>query len=158
MKFSHESITQAALDSFNGAENPRLKFVMQSLVKHLHAFAQETQLTEEEWMAGIQFLTATGHKCDEVRQEFILLSDTLGLSMLLVAMHEGKQQGATEATVLGPFHTHDAPPINNGADITNGAPGEPLFVSGRVVSTDGKPLANALVDVWQADAEGLYDV
>ena len=158
MKFSHEAITQAAIDSFDGAANPRLKLIMQSLVKHLHAFAQETQLTEEEWMAGIQFLTATGHKCDDVRQEFILLSDTLGLSMLLVAMHDGTQQGATEATVLGPFHTHDAPAIQNGADITNGAPGEPLFVTGRVVATDGKPLANALVDIWQADSEGLYDV
>ena len=158
MKFSHEAITQAAIDSFDGAANPRLKLIMQSLVKHLHAFAQETKLTEEEWMAGIQFLTATGHKCDDVRQEFILLSDTLGLSMLLVAMHDGTQQGATEATVLGPFHTHDAPAIQNGADITNGAPGEPLFVTGRVVTTDGKPLANALVDVWQADSEGLYDV
>jgi hydroxyquinol 1,2-dioxygenase len=109
-------------------------------------------------MAGIQFLTATGHKCDDVRQEFILLSDTLGLSMLLVAMHDGTQQGATEATVLGPFHTHDAPAMQNGADITNGAPGEPLHVTGRVVSTDGEPLANAVVDVWQADSEGLYDV
>jgi hydroxyquinol 1,2-dioxygenase len=158
MKFSHESITQAALDSFNGAENPRLKFVMQSLVKHLHAFAQETQLTEDEWMAGIQFLTATGHKCDDVRQEFILLSDTLGLSMLWVARHEGTQQGATEATVLGPFHTHDAPPSKNGADITNGAPGEPLFVTGRVLSAEAEPLSQAMVDVWQADAEGLYDV
>jgi len=158
MKFSHEAITQAAIDSFDGAENPRLKLIMQSLVKHLHAFAQETQLTEEEWMAGIQFLTATGHKCDDVRQEFILLSDTLGLSMLLVAMHDGTHQGATEATVLGPFHTHDAPAIHNGADIANGAPGEPLFVTGRVVATDGKPLANALVDIWQADSEGLYDV
>lgn len=158
MKFSHEAITQAAIHSFNGADNPRLKLIMQSLVKHLHAFAQETQLTEDEWMAGIQFLTATGHQCDDVRQEFILLSDTLGLSMLLVAMHDGTQQGATEATVLGPFHTHDAPAMQNGADITNGAPGEPLHVTGRVVTTDGKPLANAVVDVWQADSEGLYDV
>ena len=158
MKFSNEAITQAAIHSFDDADNPRLKLIMQSLVKHLHAFAQETQLTEDEWMAGIQFLTATGHKCDDVRQEFILLSDTLGLSMLLVAMHDGTQQGATEATVLGPFHTHDAPAIQNGADMTNGAPGEPLFVTGRVVATDGKPLANALVDIWQADSEGLYDV
>jgi hydroxyquinol 1,2-dioxygenase len=78
--------------------------------------------------------------------------------MLLVAMHDGTQQGATEATVLGPFHTHDAPAMQNGADITNGAPGEPLHVTGRVVTTDGKPLANAVVDVWQADSEGLYDV
>lgn len=158
MTFSHQMITQAAMDSFAGADNPRLKLLMQSLVKHLHAFAEETQLTEEEWMAGIQFLTATGHKCDEVRQEFILLSDTLGLSMLLVAMHDGAKQGATEASVLGPFHTHDAPPMENGADITNGAPGEPLLVTGQVLSADGVPLAHAMVDVWQADAEGLYDV
>lgn len=158
MTFSHQMITQAAMDSFAGADNPRLKLLMQSLVKHLHVFAEETQLTEEEWMAGIQFLTATGHKCDEVRQEFILLSDTLGLSMLLVAMHDGAKQGATEATVLGPFHTHDAPPMENGADITNGAPGEPLLVTGQVLSADGVPLAHAMVDVWQADAEGLYDV
>ena len=158
MTFSHQMITQAAMDSFAGADNPRLKLLMQSLVKHLHAFAEETQLTEQEWMAGIQFLTATGHKCDDVRQEFILLSDTLGLSMLLVAMHDGAKQGATEATVLGPFHTHDAPATENGADITNGAPGEPLYVTGRVVSSDGVPLAHAMVDVWQADAEGLYDV
>ena len=158
MKFSHQAITQAAIDSFEGATNPRLKLIMQSLVKHLHAFAQETQLTEDEWMVGIQFLTATGHKCNDVRQEFILLSDTLGLSMQLVAMHDGAQHGATEATVLGPFHTHDAPAFQNGADIANGAPGEPLFVTGRVISTNGEPLVNALVDVWQADSEGLYDV
>ena len=158
MTFSHQMITQAAIDSFAGTDNPRLKLLMQSLVKHLHAFAEETQLTEAEWMAGIQFLTATGHTCDDVRQEFILLSDTLGLSMLLVAMHDGAKQGATEATVLGPFHTHDAPPMENGADITNGAPGQPLLVTGRVLSADGVPLAHAMVDVWQADAEGLYDV
>jgi hydroxyquinol 1,2-dioxygenase len=158
MTFSHQMITQAAIDSFGGADNPRLKLLMQSLVKHLHAFAEETQLTQAEWMAGIQFLTATGHKCDDVRQEFILLSDTLGLSMLLVAMHDGAKQGATEATVLGPFHTLDAPPIENGADISNGAPGVPLLVTGRVLSADGSALGNAMVDVWQADADGLYDV
>ncbi len=158
MTFSPEAITQAAIASFAAADNPRLKTIMQSLVKHLHAFARETNLTEAEWMAGIQFLTATGHKCDDVRQEFILLSDTLGLSMLLVALHDGAQQGATEATVLGPFHTPDAPALKSGADMTNGAPGEPLYVTGRVVTADGKPVAHAMVDVWQADAEGLYDV
>jgi hydroxyquinol 1,2-dioxygenase len=158
MTFSPEAITQAAIASFAASDNPRLKVIMQSLVKHLHAFAQETNLTEAEWMAGIQFLTATGHKCDDVRQEFILLSDTLGLSMLLVALHDGAQQGATEATVLGPFHTPDAPAMKSGADMTNGAPGEPLYVTGRVVTADGKPVVHAMVDVWQADAEGLYDV
>ena len=115
MTFSPEAITQAAVASFAACDNPRLKEIMQSLVKHLHAFAQETKLTEAEWMAGIQFLTATGHKCDDVRQEFILLSDTLGLSMLLVAMHDGAAHGATEATVLGPFHTPDAPLLENGS-------------------------------------------
>ena len=158
MKFSPDAISQAAIASFAQSENPRLKQIMQSLVKHLHAFAQETNLTEAEWMAGIQFLTATGHKCDDVRQEFILLSDTLGLSMLLVAMHDGAQNGATEATVLGPFHTPDTPPMGSGSDLSNGAPGEPLYVTGRVLSADGKALAHARIDVWQADAEGLYDV
>jgi hydroxyquinol 1,2-dioxygenase len=158
MTFSPEAITAAAVASFAQSDNPRLKTIMQSLVRHLHAFAQETKLTEAEWMAGIQFLTATGHKCDDVRQEFILLSDTLGLSMLLVAMHDGAQSGATEATVLGPFHTPDAPVMANGSDLSAGAPGEPLYVSGRVLSVDGTPLAHARVDVWQADAEGLYDV
>ena len=158
MTFSPEAITQSAVDSFAACDNPRLKQILQSLVKHLHAFAQETKLTEAEWMAGIQFLTATGQKCDDVRQEFILLSDTLGLSMLLVAMHDGAAQGATEATVLGPFHTPDAPLMDNGSDMSNGAPGEPLYVTGRVLSADGKPLASAMVDVWQADSEGLYDV
>lgn len=158
MTFSPEAITQAAVASFAHCDNPRLKEIMQSLVKHLHAFAQETKLTEAEWMAGIQFLTATGHKCDDVRQEFILLSDTLGLSMLLVAMHDGAAHGATEATVLGPFHTPDAPLMENGSDMSNGAPGEPMYVTGRVLSAAGKPLADAEVDVWQADSEGLYDV
>jgi hydroxyquinol 1,2-dioxygenase len=158
MTFSPEAITASAVASFAQCDNPRLKQILQSLVKHLHAFAQEVDLTEAEWMAGIQFLTATGQKCDEVRQEFILLSDTLGLSMLLVAMHDGAAHGATEATVLGPFHTPDAPAMANGGDMSNGAPGEPLYVTGRVLSAEGKPLAGAMVDVWQADAEGMYDV
>ena len=158
MAISPKMITQAAIASFAQSDNPRLKQIMQSLVKHLHAFAQETHLTEAEWMAGIQFLTATGHKCDDVRQEFILLSDTLGLSMLLVAMHDGAQSGATEATVLGPFHTPDAPAMASGSDLSNSAPGEPLYVTGRVLSADGKAVAHARIDVWQADAEGLYDV
>lgn len=158
MAISPEVITKAAVASFAQSDNPRLKQIMHSLVKHLHAFAQETQLTKTEWMAGIQFLTATGHKCDDVRQEFILLSDTLGLSMLLVAMHDGAQSGATEATVLGPFHTPEAPAMARGSDLSNGAPGEPLYVSGRVLSVDGKALGYARIDVWQADAEGLYDV
>ena len=158
MTFSPQAITAAAIASFAQCSDPRTKTILQSLVQHLHAFAQETQLTQDEWMAGIQFLTATGQKCDDVRQEFILLSDTLGLSMLLVALHDGAAQGATEATVLGPFHTPDAPAIATGSDLANGAPGEPLYVRGQVMSTKGQPVPHARVDVWQADAEGLYDV
>jgi hydroxyquinol 1,2-dioxygenase len=158
MTFSAQAITDAAVASFAGCSDARLKQITQALVKHLHAFASEVQLTEAEWMAGIQFLTATGQKCDAVRQEFILLSDTLGLSMLLVALHDGASQGATEATVLGPFHTPDAPAQASGSDLANGAPGQPFYMSARVLDANGQPLAGAKVDIWQADAEGLYDV
>jgi hydroxyquinol 1,2-dioxygenase len=135
-----------------------LKIIMSSLVRHLHDFAREVQLSEEEWMTGIAFLTATGHQCDDKRQEFILLSDTLGLSMLTVAMQNAKPAGATEATVFGPFHIDQAPEYQAGQDIANGASGEPLFVSARILNTKGEAVAGARVNVWQADADGLYDV
>jgi hydroxyquinol 1,2-dioxygenase len=138
--------------------NARLKTVLGALVRHLHDFVRETQLTEAEWMRGIEFLTATGHITDAKRQEFILLSDTLGVSMLTVAQNHSKPAGATEATVFGPFHVPDAPDFNAGEDISGGAPGEPLFVSCTVKSLDGQPVANAVVDVWQADEDGFYDV
>jgi hydroxyquinol 1,2-dioxygenase len=109
-------------------------------------------------MQGIDFLTATGQKCDSKRQEFILLSDTLGLSMLIVAMNHAKPAGATEATVFGPFHVSDAPVVEQGADLAGGAPGAPFFVEARLRDLAGKPIANAEVDVWQADDDGLYDV
>ena len=152
------TITQAYLARIAGCDNPRLKAILTSLVTHLHDFAREVQLTEAEWMQGIQFLTATGQKCDDKRQEFILLSDTLGLSMLLVAQNHRFDAGATEATVFGPFHVENAPQLAQGEDIAQGAPGEPLFVTATVRSANGTPLADAEVDVWQADDEGLYDV
>jgi hydroxyquinol 1,2-dioxygenase len=152
------TITPAVLARLANTESPRLKEILSSLVTHLHDFAREVKLTEEEWMKGIQFLTATGHKCDDKRQEFILLSDTLGLSMLVVAMNHAKPAGATEATVFGPFHMDDAPIVEQGADLADGAPGSPLFVDGHVRGIDGRPVANAEVDVWQADEDGLYDV
>ncbi|MSQ65802.1 MAG: hydroxyquinol 1,2-dioxygenase [Limnohabitans sp.] len=158
ININEHSITQAVLQRLDNCDNPRLKTVMTSLVKHLHEFAREVQLSEEEWMAGIQFLTATGHKCDDKRQEFILLSDTLGLSMLTVAMLNAKPAGATEATVFGPFHIEHPPEYAGVCDITDGASGEPLFVSARVLNTRGEPVAGARVNVWQADADGLYDV
>ncbi|HMN79468.1 MAG TPA: intradiol ring-cleavage dioxygenase [Burkholderiaceae bacterium] len=152
------NITQAVIDRLGSCDDPRLKQILSSLVRHMHDFAREVHLTEAEWMRGIEFLTATGHKCDDKRQEFILLSDTLGLSMLLVAMNNAKPAGVTESTVFGPFHVAGAPHVEQGADIAFGAPGEPLFVTARVVSPDGRPIAGADVDVWQADEEGLYDV
>lgn len=155
---TQDNITQAVLARFAQTPDARLKEVMTSLVQHLHAFAREVKLTEEEWLRGIEFLTATGHMCDEERQEFIMLSDTLGLSMLTVAMNNDKPAGCTEATVFGPFHVKDAPHYAHGADVANGAQGAPCLVRGHVRGPAGEPVAGATIDVWQADAEGRYDV
>lgn len=155
---NQDTITQAVLARFAGTPDARLKELMTSLVQHLHAFAREVKLTEAEWLAGIEFLTATGQKCDAKRQEFILLSDTLGLSMLTVAMNNDKPQGCTEATVLGPFHVEGAPHYEDGADVANGAIGEPCVVRGRVLGLGGEAVAGADIEVWQADAAGNYDV
>ena len=155
---NQDNITQAVLARLADTPDPRLKEIMTSLVQHLHAFAREVKLTEEEWFKGIAFLTDTGHMCTGTRQEFILLSDTLGLSMLTVAMNNDKPAGCTEATVFGPFHVEGAPHYELGEDVANGAPGEPCLVSGQVRALDGTPIANAEIEVWQADAEGNYDV
>lgn len=152
------TLTPAFLERIANCPDPRLKQVLGALVTHLHDFAREVQLTEAEWMQGIRFLTETGQKCDATRQEFILLSDTLGLSMLVVAMNNAKPPGATEATVFGPFHVDDAPAAAQGADLAGGAPGVPLFVDARILDLQGRPIAGAEVDVWQADEDGLYDV
>jgi hydroxyquinol 1,2-dioxygenase len=127
-------------------------------VRHLHDFAREVKLTEAEWAEGVRFLTATGQKCDERRQEFILLSDVLGLSMLTVAQNNEKPYGCTEATVFGPFHVAGAPAFDDGADIANGAAGRPCEVTGTVRGLAGEPVPGAVIEVWQADSEGLYDV
>jgi hydroxyquinol 1,2-dioxygenase len=152
------NITQAVLSSLEGCDDTRLKEVLGALVRHLHDFAREVKLTEAELMRGIEFLTAAGQKCDDKRQELILLSDTLGLSMLTVALNNARPAGATEATVFGPFHVKDAPRMEQGDDIAAGAPGEPLDVDVCVCALDGTPIPDAEVDVWQADEEGLYDV
>jgi len=153
-----DNITRAVLAMHAGAKDARLKAVMTSLVQHLHAFAREVELTEAEWFAGIQFLTEAGHITDDKRQEFILLSDTLGLSMLVTALNNRKPHGCTEATVFGPFHVEDSPRYELGDDVANGAQGEPCYVRGRVLSADGMPLPGAVLEVWQADALGKYDV
>jgi hydroxyquinol 1,2-dioxygenase len=152
------NITEAVVGRFEHCSDPRLKEVMASLVRHLHAFVRETRITEAEWMQGIRFLTATGHITDDQRQEFILLSDTLGVSMLVVAQNHAAPAGVTESTVFGPFHVEQAPELPLGADMAAGAPGEVLFADCRVRDVAGRPVAGATVDVWQADAEGLYDV
>ena len=154
---NEHNITAGVLATFAGCDNPRLREIMSSLVTHLHDFVRETRLSEAEWLEGIKFLTATGQKCDDKRQEFILLSDTLGISMLNIAINNAKPAGATEATVFGPFHLQDAPRYELGADIANGAKGEKLRVEAIVKGLDGKLIAGAEVDVWQVDEDGMYD-
>jgi hydroxyquinol 1,2-dioxygenase len=155
---TEHNITDAVVGRFENCPDPRLKEILTTLVRHLHAFVKESRITEAEWLEGIHFLTATGHITDAKRQEFILLSDTLGVSMLTVAQNHAQPPGTTEATVFGPFHVEDAPRYAQGGDIANGAPGEPLFVDTTVRGPDGEPVPNAVVDVWQADEAGFYDV
>jgi hydroxyquinol 1,2-dioxygenase len=152
------NITDAVIQTFQGAEDVRLREIMTSLVKHLHAFVRDVNLTEAEWLAGIQFLTATGQKCDERRQEFILLSDTLGVSTLKDLINNRKPEGLTEWSILGPFYRAGAIELPLGANMAEGTPGEAVIISGHVLAPDGTPLAGALLDVWQSDAEGFYDL
>ena len=155
---NEDTITQAVIERFSKTPDPRLKEILTSLIQHLHAFARETQLTEAEWFQGIDFLTRTGQMCDDKRQEFILLSDTLGLSMLTVAMNNKKPAGCTEATVFGPFYVEGAPKYENGDDVANGASGQPCVVRGTVRGPGGQAVPHATIEVWQADADGNYDV
>jgi hydroxyquinol 1,2-dioxygenase len=151
------NITNSVLQSLAGTADPRLKQIMTSLITHLHGFIREVELTEAEWMYAIQFLTRVGQMCDDRRQEFILLSDTLGVSMLVDAINHRALNGATESTVLGPFYRPGARELPAGASISLDGRGEPAVVSGRVLSTDGTPIANAVLDVWQGAENGLYE-
>lgn len=155
---NEETITEAVIAQMANMPNPRLKQILTSLVQHLHSFAREVELSEDEWLAAIQFLTRTGHMCNDKRQEFILLSDTLGLSTLTMAMNNRKPEGCTESTVFGPFHVENAPAYPLGADVANGAKGEPCFVSGTIRGIGGEPVPHARIEVWQADEDGFYDV
>jgi hydroxyquinol 1,2-dioxygenase len=159
-QFNEDTVTEAVVSRLKKTRNPRVREIMTAAVKHLHAFAREVKLTEEEWFEGIKFLTAVGQKCDDKRQEFILLSDVLGLSMMIVSLNHKTVPGATEATVLGPFFAHGAKEFGYGADLRAGCTqkGEDVWVSGRVLSLDGKPIPNAALDIWQAKADGIYDV
>lgn len=153
-----DTITEAVLERHKGADNERLKHIVSSLVRHLHEFAREVELTEAEWEVGIQFLTEVGQTCSDTRQECILLSDTLGLSTLVVAQNNDYPAECTEATVFGPFHVENAPRYALGDDISNGQQGTPWFIQGRVLDNDGQPVPNARMEVWQADECGYYDV
>jgi catechol 1,2-dioxygenase len=141
-----------------GCTDPRLAQVMAVLIRHLHAAVKEIEPTPDEWMTAIRFLTDTGHMCTDWRQEFILLSDVLGVSMLVDAINNRKPSGASESTVLGPFHVDGAPELPMGADICLDQKGEPMLVTGRILDTHGNPVAGARIDVWQANDEGFYDV
>jgi hydroxyquinol 1,2-dioxygenase len=158
MDFTEDTATGAVEASFAGTPDPRLRELLGSLVRHLHGFVREVEPTFEEWERAIGFLTATGQRCDDTRQEFILLSDVLGVTMLVDAINHRKASEATESTVLGPFHMVSSPPRELGDSIDLVATGQPCVVTGRVVSLAGAPLAGAQVDVWQADDHGFYDV
>lgn len=153
-----DALIEQVIERFAQTPDARLREILALLVRHLHAFVQETRLTDEEWLQGIRFLTAVGQKCDDRRQEFILLSDVLGVSMQVVATQAESARGATASTVFGPFHVEGAPVLAQGGDLANGASGLPCTVYGRVLSADGTPIAGATIDAWQSDDEGLYDV
>jgi catechol 1,2-dioxygenase len=150
------NVTDAVLQQFAAASDPRLEAVMAALVRHLHAFAREVQLTEGEWLQGIQFLTRTGQKCDAVRQEFILLSDTLGLSTLVDALNHQRSAPATQNSLLGPFFRDNAAELPLRANIAR-TPGEPLWMHGRVLTTRGEPIAGACLEIWQSASNGQYE-
>lgn len=154
----HNTITDAAIEQMASTPDPRLREVMESLVRHLHAFAREVDLTPEEWLEGIKFLTAVGQKCTPIRQEFILLSDTLGLSTLVNSLNDRRMaEHGTKTSLLGPFYREDSPSFALGDCIVQG-PRQQVLLYGKVTDTEGNPIANARVDVWQTDEDGAYDL
>lgn len=153
--FDETNITDAVVDRFQMTPDPRLKRIMTSLVEHLHYFVRDVELTFDEWQYAIEYLTRTGQTCTSTRQEFILLSDTLGVSMLVDAINHRMPEDATETTVLGPFYVKDPPQLPHGTDVSYGQSGEPLYVQGIVRSANGSVLADAIVDIWHSDADGF---
>jgi hydroxyquinol 1,2-dioxygenase len=156
--FTEENLTAAVLERLTECQDSRFKEIMTALIRHLHSFVREVELTEKEWFAAIDFLTRTGQACVGMRQEFILLSDTLGVSMLVDAINHRQPGGAVESTVMGPFFWEGAPERPLGANIAEGVAGEPAFYSGRVLALDGTPIPGAQLDVWSGDGEGFYDM
>lgn len=156
--FSEDRSVEVVRRSFANTENPRLRRIIDSLVAHAHSFVKDVQLTEAEWASAIDYLTRTGQKCDDTRQEFILLSDVLGISMLVETVNNRVSGDLTESTVEGPFHMVVSPPRELGENLAKEDKGQPCLVTGRVFGPDGQPVPGAQIDVWQANAEGFYDV
>src|SRR5580692_12991637 len=155
-EFDEKSITRAVIARLAGADDPRFKRIMTSLITHVHDFVREVELTEAEWFTAIEFLTDVGRTCTSKRQEFILLSDTLGVSVLVITLNHPADEGSVESTVLGPFYWEEAPDLPLGSNLAEGVKGEAAFYSGRVLSEGGRPLENALLDIWSGDGEGNY--
>jgi len=156
--FSEDRSIETVIGRMADCEDPRLKHVMEVIVRKLHEAVKEIEPTEEEWLEAIMFLTRTGQACNDWRQEYILLSDVLGVSMLADAINNRKPKGASESTVLGPFHVAGAPRLEMGANISLDGKGAPMFVHGRVTDTDGHPIEGVTIDIWQANDDGFYDV
>ena len=157
--YTEQTLTEAVIKRVSATPDPRLRQIMISLVKHLHGFVREVRPTWEELLAGIQFLTAVGQKCDDKRQEFILLSDSLGVSMLVDLLSHGKVGNATESDLLGRAWVEAAPELPLGSNLAkNPSDGEPCVITGSVASLDGTALAGAVVDFWEADGDGFYDL
>jgi hydroxyquinol 1,2-dioxygenase len=154
---TEDNVTGLAEQRWGTAHDPRLAEIMTALVRHLHDFAREVRLTEDEWMAAISWLNRAGQISDDKRQEFILASDVLGVSMLVDSINHRVPTGATPTTVEGPFHVADAPELADGADMAKGCPGIPCFITGKVRGLDGAPVAGATLDLWQTDGEGFYE-
>jgi 2,4-dichlorophenol 6-monooxygenase len=156
--FEEATSVDVVLARMGKETNPRLREILNAIVKHSHAAVKDVRLTTDEWLAGIQYLTRTGHMCNDWRQEFILLSDVLGISMLVDTINNDHGSAATESTVLGPFYVENPPKYDNGTNICLDGKGEPLLVIGRVLDSDGRPIAGATVDAWQTNNDGFYDV
>jgi hydroxyquinol 1,2-dioxygenase len=157
-EFDEKSITAAVIGRLSQCDDPRFKRIMTALITHLHDFVRDVKLTESEWLTAIEFITDVGQTCTNKRQECILLSDTLGVSVLVITLNHPADEGSVESTVLGPFYWKDAPDLPRGSNLAEGVTGEPTFYSGRVLSADGRPLENALLDIWSGDGEGKYDM
>jgi len=157
-EFDETSVTEAVIERLSECDDPRFKRIMSSLIAHVHDFIRDVNLTEPEWITAIEFLTDVGRTCTDKRQEFILLSDTLGVSVLVITLNHPADGGSAESTVLGPFYWEGAPDLPRGSNLAEGVKGEPTFYSGRVLDEQGRPLENALLDIWSGDGDGNYDM